>query len=64
MLKKYCGDFTIWTYPPPPYVTISYHFRVPPPPPPVTPFLNDPLLKSTKKDISRINDEESNNWKS
>ena len=30
MLKQYCGDVTIWTYPPP-YVTISHHFRVPPP---------------------------------
>ena len=32
MFKKYCGDVTIWTYPPPPYVTISHHFRVPPSP--------------------------------
>ena len=43
MLKKYCGDVTIWTYPPPPYVTISHQFRVPLSfPPPVTSFLNDP----------------------
>ena len=34
MLKKYCGDVTIWAYPPTPYVTISQHFRVPPPPSP------------------------------
>ena len=32
MLNKYCGDVTIWTYPPPPYVTISHHFREPPSP--------------------------------
>ena len=24
----YCGDVTIWTYPPPPHVTISHHFRL------------------------------------
>ena len=42
MLKKHCGDVTIWTYPPASYVTISYHFMVQPsPPPPVTSFLDD-----------------------
>ena len=43
MLKKYCGDVNIWTYPLLPYATISHHFGVPSsPPPPVTSFLNDP----------------------
>ena len=44
MLKKYCGDVTIWTPPSPHYVTISHHFGVAPsplPPPPVTSFFND-----------------------
>ena len=43
VLEKYCGDVTIWTNPPSPYVTISHHFRVSPPPTPVTSFLNYPL---------------------
>ena len=43
MLKKYCGDVTIWTNPPSLYVTISHHFRVSPSPYPVTSFLNYPL---------------------
>ena len=43
MLKKYCGDFTIWTYPPP-YVIISHHFRVPLPPSPSGVLFERPLI--------------------
>ena len=39
------GDVTIWAYPPPPYVTISHHFRVPPSPlPRWCPFWTTPNL--------------------
>ena len=44
MLKKYCGDVTIWTPPSPHYVTISHHFGVaPPPPPPWRRFSTTPI---------------------
>ena len=34
ILKKYCGDVHNLNIPPPPYVTISHHFRVAPAPSP------------------------------
>ena len=42
MLKKYCGNVTIWTYPLPPMSPLVTILDYPPPPPPVTSFLNDP----------------------
>ena len=44
MLKKYCGDVTIWTYPPPPMSPLVTILGYPTgDAPPVTSFLNDPF---------------------
>ena len=46
ILKKYCGDVTIWTYPSSPYVTISRHLWVSPPLPRWRPFWTAPYVLS------------------
>ena len=45
MLKKYCGDVTIWTYTLPPMSPLVAILGYPFPPPPVTSFLSDLFLR-------------------
>ena len=44
MLKQYCGDVTIWTYPPPPMSPLVTIFGYPLPPSPGDVLLERPQL--------------------